>query len=230
MKNKSYIGIAFIVLIFGIYAIPKIVDAVKNNNTIKTKGDIEILSSKIGAASLMKFEHIPDFEFTNQDNRIIDNSFYKNKVFLVEFFFTSCPTICPKMNKNMVKIQNIFAKNENFGIVSFSIDPKRDTPEQLKKYALEKGATMKNWHFLTGELEAIYKLSNQGFKLYAGENEVAEGGFEHSGLFALIDKNGFIRSRVIKNGENENPIKFYDGLDNEQIEWLKEDIALLLSE
>jgi protein SCO1/2 len=230
MKNKSYIGIAFIILIFGIYAIPKIVNAIKNNEIVKTKNNIEKLSNKKGAASLMKFEHIPNFSFINQDGKTITNKDYENKVFVVEFFFTNCPTICPKMNKNMVKIQNTFIDNSNFGIVSFSIDPKRDTPEQLKKYALEKGATLKNWNFLTGELDSIYHLSNKGFKLYAGENPEVEGGFEHSGLFALIDKHGYIRSRVIKNGENENPIKFYDGLDQEQVNWIKEDIALLLNE
>jgi len=230
MKNKSYIGIAFIVLVFGIYALPKIVNSIKDNTVVKTKGKIEKLFDKKGAASLMKFEHIPDFSFTNQDNKTITNKDFENKVFVVEFFFTKCPTICPKMNANMVKIQNTFSKNENFGIASFSIDPKRDNPEQLKKYALEKGATMKNWHFLTGDLETIYKLSNNGFKLYAGENVKAEGGFEHSGLFALIDKNGFIRSRVVKDNDIENPIKYYDGLNEEQINWIKEDIALLLSE
>lgn len=134
------------------------------------------------------------------------------------------------MNENMVKIQNTFANNDNFAIASFTIDPNRDNPKQLKKYALEKGATMKNWHFLTGDIDLIHKLSIKGFKLFAGENEEAEGGFEHSGLFALIDKNGFIRSRVVKSGEMENPIKFYDGLNDEQITWLKEDIALLLNE
>jgi len=230
MKNKSYIGIAFIILLFGIYALPKIVNSVKNNNVVKTKKELEILDSKKGAAGLVKFEHIPEFSFTNQDNKTITNKDYENKVFIVEFFFTSCPTICPKMNANMVKIQNTFSENDKFGIVSFSIDPKRDNPEKLKKYALEKGATMKNWHFLTGEVETIYKLSNNGFKLYAGENEEAEGGFEHSGLFALIDKKGFIRSRKIEVGGIENPIKFYDGLDMKQVEMLKEDIALLLNE
>lgn len=230
MKNKSYIGIAFIILLFGIYALPKIVNSVKNNDVVKTKKELEILDAKKGAAGLVKFEHIPEFSFTNQDKKIITNKDYENKVVVVEFFFTSCPTICPKMNANMVKIQNTFSKNDKFGIVSFSIDPKRDNPEKLKKYALEKGATMKNWHFLTGEIEAIYKLSNDGFKLYAGENEKAEGGFEHSGLFALIDKKGFIRSRKIEVGGIKNPIKFYDGLDMNQIEMLKEDIALLLNE
>ena len=89
---------------------------------------------------------------------------------------------------------------------------------------------MKNWNFLTGEKDEIYSFSNDGFKLYAGENKDAEGGFEHSGLFALIDKDGFIRSRTVMNGENENPIKFYDGLDDKQIQWIKEDIQVLLNE
>ncbi|MEE9348894.1 MAG: SCO family protein [Flavobacteriaceae bacterium] len=229
MKKNSYIGIAFIILVFGIYALPKIVNTIKNNKVVKTK-QFEKLSTTNKMSNLLKFEHIPEFSFTNQDNKTVSNKHIENKVTVLEFFFTSCPTICPKMNENMVKIQNVFGNNNDFSIVSISIDPERDNPKKLKKYALDKGATMKNWHFLTGDLDTIYKLSNDGFKLYAGENEKADGGFEHSGLFALIDKNGFIRSRTIAAGGIENPIKFYDGLDSKQIEMLKEDIALLLNE
>ncbi|MCD6543686.1 MAG: SCO family protein [Flavobacteriaceae bacterium] len=209
MKKNSYIIIAFIILIFGIWALPKIMD-------------------KFSKKELVKFEKVPVFKFTNQNGKIISNKDFEGKVFLVEFFFTTCPTICPKMNANMVKIQNEFYGNPDFGIASFSIDPEHDTPEVLKAYAKEKGATLKNWHFMTGEKDRIYDFSNNGFKLYAGENKDAEGGFEHSGLFALIDKEGYIRSRTVKNGEIENPIKFYDGLDTNQIQWLKEDIAILL--
>lgn len=211
MKNKSYIGITFILLVFGIYAIPKIV-----NN--------------LSAPSLVKFEKVPSFSFINQNGKIISNKDFKGKVYVVEFFFTSCPTICPKMHKNMLKIQDEFYGNPNFAIASITIDPKRDTQQKLKKYADEHGVTLKNWHFLTGDIDKIYELSNKGFKLYAGENEEAEGGFEHSGLFALIDKNGYIRSRTVTTGENENPIKFYDGLDVKQVQMLKEDIAKLLKE
>ena len=211
MKKNSYIIIAFVILIFGIWALPKIMD-----NFLKKE--------------LVKFEKVPVFEFINQNGKIISNKDFEGKVFLVEFFFTTCPTICPKMNANMVKIQNEFYGNPDFGIASFSIDPEHDTPEVLKAYAKEKGATLKNWHFMTGEKNKIYDFSNNGFKLYAGENKDAEGGFEHSGLFALIDKDGYIRSRTVKNGEIENPIKFYDGLDDNQIQWLKEDIAILLKE
>ena len=211
MKKYSYISIAFVILISGIWAVPKIVGNFNQNE-------------------LMKFEEVPPFEFENQYGLMIGNADYKNKVYVVEFFFTSCPTICPRMNENMVKIQNEFYGNPSFGILSISIDPEKDSPEVLKAYADEKGATLKNWNFLTGDKEEIYSFSNDGFRLYAGENKDVEGGFEHSGLFALIDKNGFIRSRTVMNGDIENPIKFYNGLDEKEIQWLKEDINLLLKE
>jgi len=208
MKKYSYIGVAFIILIFGIYTIPKIVD-------------------KFKTPTLVKIAAVPNFEFANQDNQMISNEFYENKVWVVEFFFTTCPTICPRMNENMVKIQNEFYANIDFGIASFSINPKHDTPEILKAYAKAHGATLKNWHFLTGDQEKIYELANTGFTLFAGENSDAEGGFEHSGMFALIDKDGNIRSRLDEYG---NPIAFYDGLDPSGVQMIKEDIAILLKE
>lgn len=208
MKKYSYIGVAFIILIFGIYAIPKIV------NKLKTP-------------ELITIGKVPNFQFTNQDGKLISSSFYNNKVYVVEFFFTTCPTICPKMNENMVIIQNEFYANQDFGIASFSINPKHDTPEILKEYAKLHGATLKNWNFLTGDQDKIYELANNGFTLYAGENSDAEGGFEHSGMFALIDKEGNIRSRLDTLG---NPIAFYDGLDPKGVKMIKEDIAILLNE
>jgi len=211
MKNKSYIGITFILLIFGIWAIPKIMNRISN-------------------PSLIKFEKVPDFSFKNQEGETITNKDYDDKVYVVEFFFASCPTICPKMLKSMLKIQDEFYGNPNFGIASITIDPKRDTSERLKKYTEEHQVTLKNWHFLTGDKEEVYKFSNEGFKLYAGENAEAEGGFEHSGFFALIDKDGYIRSRTVTTGESENPIKFYDALDAKQVQMLKEDINILLKE
>ena len=211
MKKNSYIVVAFVILIFGIWAVPKII-------------------SKLDRPELIKFEKVPPFEFISQDSMAVDQGAFEDKVYVVEFFFTSCPTICPKMHESMLKLQKAFYGNPSFAIASISIDPKRDTPSVLKAYAEKKGVTLKNWYFLTGDKESIYSFSNEGFKLYAGENKDAEGGFEHSGLFALIDKQGFIRSRTVKNGDIENPIKFYNGLDPKEVEWLKEDIDLLLKE
>ena len=208
MKKYSYIGIAFIILIFGIYAVPKIV------NRFKTP-------------KLVTIGKVPPFEFTNQEDKLITNSFYDGKVYVVEFFFTTCPTICPKMNENMLKIQNEFYGNQDFGIASFSINPKYDTPQILKEYAKSHSATLKNWNFLTGDQAKIYELANTGFTLYAGEDSNAEGGFEHSGMFALVDKQGNIRSRLDEFG---NPIAFYDGLDAKGVQQIKEDIKILLKE
>ncbi len=208
MKKYTYIGIAFIILVFGIYAVPKIV------NRFKTP-------------ALVTIGKVPPFEFTNQEGKLITNSFYGGKVWVVEFFFTTCPTICPKMNESMLKIQNEFYGNQDFGIASFSINPKYDTPQILKEYAKSHGATLKNWNFLTGDQDIIYELANTGFTLYAGEDSNAEGGFEHSGMFALVDKQGNIRSRLDEYG---NPIAFYDGLDPKGVQQIKEDIKILLKE
>lgn len=211
MKKNSYIAVAFVILIFGIWAVPKII-------------------ARLDRPELVKFEKVPPFEFTSQDSVQIDEKTFEGKVYVVEFFFTSCPTICPKMHESMLKLQKAYYGNPSFAIASVSIDPKRDTPAVLKEYAMKKGVTLKNWYLLTGQKESIYEFSNEGFKLYAGENKDVEGGFEHSGLFALIDGEGYIRSRTVKNGDMENPIKFYNGLDPKEVEWLKEDIELLLKE
>jgi len=175
----------------------------------------------------IKETSIPSYQFTNQEGNLMTSDYYKGKVHVVEFFFTTCTTICPKMNANMVKIQNEFYSNIDFGIASFSINPTHDTSEVLTAYAKEKGATSKRWHFFTGNQDAIYDLATNGFTLYVGENDQVIDGFEHSGSFALVDKNGFIRSRKDEFG---NPIGFYDGLSDEGVQMIIEDIAVLLKE
>lgn len=208
MKNKSYIGISFIVLIFGIWAVPKII-------------------AKFQKSDLVEIGPVPAFKLTNQDNKTISNADYLGKVYVVEFFFSTCPTICPKMNESMLQLQNEFYGNPNFGIASITIDPAKDTPQILKEHANLLGVKHYNWHFLTGDKEYIYSLANKGFNLYAGENNKVAGGFEHSGLFALIDKDGKIRCRKDAQG---NPILYYDGLEASGVEAIKEDIKKLLEE
>ena len=177
-------------------------------------------------------------QILGENGRTISNKDFEGKVYLVEFFFTTCPTICPRMNKNLVDIQNNFPNNNQFGIASFTINPDYDTPEILKAYAENYGVTNPNWHFLTGDKNAIYDLANKGFNLYAEQVEGAPGGFEHSGNFALIDKKGFIRSRIDNFG---NPKIYYRGIisekekydedgEEEEISMLKEDILKLLNE
>lgn len=175
-------------------------------------------------SKLVTIGKAPTFAFTNQNNQTITNENYKGKVYLVEFFFTTCPTICPIMTSNMVKIQNAFV-GKDVGFASFSINPTYDTPEVLKEYAQKQGATSPNWHFLTGDEQKIYDLANNGFNLHAKNTAQGEDGFEHSGLFALIDQKGNIVSRKDANG---NLLIYYNGLDNEHIKMLIEDINLLL--
>jgi protein SCO1/2 len=207
MKNKSYIGISFIVLIFGIWAVPKIV-------------------AKFQKSDLVEIGPAPAFALTDQNNKKISNKDYEGKVYVAEFFFSTCPTICPKMNQNMVLLQNEFYGNPEFGLASITINPEFDTPAVLKEHADQLGVKHYNWHMLTGNKDYIFDLA-KSFKLYAGVNKEAAGGFEHSGMFALIDKNGNIRSR--KDGFG-NPILYYDGLEDAGIKAIKEDIKKLLEE
>lgn len=178
----------------------------------------------------------PQFEFINQEGDTITNEDYNGKVYLVEFFFTTCPTICPIMNKNLVEIQNEFKSNNDFGIASFSIDPNHDTPEVLAEYAENYGIEHPNWNLMTGNRDNIYNLANKGFGLYAGEDAQAAGGFAHQGMFALVDQEGYIRSRKDQFG---NPVIYYrgsvernksvvEGEEEPQIDILIEDIKTLL--
>ena len=226
-KNKSYIGISFIILIFGIYAVPKIVDRINKGEVVKGNRLDNVGVKSNSYAKLMTIGPAPKFELTNQDNIKVSNETYKGKVYVLEFFFTTCPSICPKMNLSMLEIEKTFFGNPNFGIVSITIDPSHDTPQVLKDHAKLLGVKSSNWNFLTGDKATIMDLSNKGFNLYAGENEKVSGGFEHSGLFALIDKDGNIRCRKDEFG---NPNIYYDGLDKKGVRDIQEDIKILLAE
>lgn len=249
--NYSYISIAFIILVFGIIFIPKIIDRITNkdvsrnesrsqsvntanNNKSEKASDLVYIKDALGNR-----KKVPAFSFTDQNGKTISNASYLGKVYLVEFFFTTCPSICPRMNRNLVQVQNHFLEYQNkFGVASFTIQPEIDTPEVLKTYAENYGITNPNWHLLTGDEDAIYKLANEGFYLYTAKDVEVEGGFEHSGNFALIDKQGYIRSRL---KSPNNPLIYYNGIISEdegedddgipqEISILKEDIAKLLNE
>ncbi len=241
MKNSSYIGISLIILIFGIIFIPKILDRIGSEEIIKS--DRLNVSTKKGdpseVAYIIQYEEkkrVPEFEFINQEGDTITDKDYLGKVYVIEFFFTTCPSICPIMNENLISVQNEIDNEEDFGIVSITIDPKHDTPEVLKEYTENYGVTNPNWNFLTGDRDKIYEMANSGFGIFADEDETVPGGFAHSGLFALIDKEGYVRSRLDKFG---NPIIYYrgsvernksivEGEEEPEIDILIEDINKLL--
>ena len=230
MKNKySYIGLAVIILIFGVIVIPKIVERSANNQVVKN--DRLNINSQTNSGELAYIvldgekAKVPYFKFVDQNNDTIDNEYYKGKVYVVDFFFTTCPTICPKMTENMMRLQKKFRANPNFAIASFSINPENDTPEILKEYADSYKVKNPNWHFLTGERSEIFKLANEGFNLYVDEDSSVKGNFQHSGYFALVDQEGYLRSRLDQFG---NPIIAYNGLEDDDLKMLKEDINQLL--
>lgn len=156
---------------------------------------------------------VPDFQLTDQNRQQISNKDMLGKVYLVEFFFSKCPTICPVMNSNMKVIQNEI-KSPDFGIISISIDPENDTPEALKQHAIQLGVSSGNWHFLTGDRTYIGMVADQ-FNIYVGDKEDESESLNHSGMIALVDKEGHIRCRYNK---DQMPILYYSGLNYEDPE------------
>ena len=231
MKKFSYIGLIIVLIVFGLLFIPKIDDRVANNTQVE--------SNRTAPAKPLAYiklngeaKKVPQFLMRNQDSLLIGNEDFRGKVYLVEFFFTRCPSICPIMNKNMKILDDRFGDRQDFGIASFTIDPDNDKPHVLKKYAEDYGVKSQNWHFLTDNKTKVYQLANSGFSIFAGINPAVAGGFEHQGYFALIDKNGYIRSRVDR---FDNPIVYYSGLDREDqeiqgVDMLLEDVKRLLKE
>ena len=156
---------------------------------------------------------VPDFKLTDQNNKTITNKDMLGKVYLVEFFFSKCPTICPVMNTNMKAIEEKI-NNPGFGIISISIDPENDTSQMLKQHAERIGVKSPDWHFLTGDRDYIGKLADQ-FNIYVGDKEDESESLNHSGMIALVDKDGNIRCRYNK---DNMPILYYSGLNYEDPE------------
>lgn len=136
---------------------------------------------------------VGQFTHYNQDSIPITNESLKEYIYVTDFFFTSCPSICPRVMKEMLKIYNEVKDDPHVKLVSFSIDPKRDTVKKLKLYADNLGIDHNKWYFLTGDKDATLELANTYF-VAAFEDASAPGGFDHSGKIILVDKEGHVRS------------------------------------
>ena len=239
-KKYTYIWISLVILVFGIIFVPKIVNRLKSGDIVENDRMSVAPSSDKLAYVMFEGEKrkVPPFSFRDQDSVLVTNEDYLGKVYVVDFFFTRCPSICPIMTKNLVSLQEEFEGRDDFGVASFSITPEFDTPAILREYTAKYGIDDPDWHLMTGNQEEIHELANQGFNIFAAENDEAPGGFEHSGLFALVDGDGYMRSRVDAYG---NPIVYYRGMiaedkgqseqgEKEQISILRKDIKKLLDE
>ena len=167
-----------------------------------------------------KYDSLPhtisDFSFINQNGQTITQKDVEGKIYVADFFFTHCPTICPKVKKQMQRVYEQYKNEERFTMLSHSIDTRNDTVARLAWYADKLKIQAPRWHLLTGDKDAIYKIAYD-YLLTALEDKDAPGGFDHSGSLALVDGKRRIRG-------------MYDGLDPASMDKLMLDIATLLKE
>lgn len=165
------------------------------------------------------FHTIRDFKFVNQDSDTITNEAFRDKIYISDFFFTSCPTICPVMKTQMLRVYEKFKDNPQVGILSHTIDPRHDSVQVLKAYRDRLGIKGDMWQFVTGEQDDIYEIAQKFYMVSAMKDSAAkeEGGFVHSGAFILTDRKRHVRG-------------MYDGTKEEEVSKLIKDIQLLLRE
>ena len=180
----------------------------------------------VGPQTDSTYHSIPDFYFVNQFSDTVSQSDYEGNIYLANFVFTTCPTICPVMTYNMRRIQQKMALYPNFKILSHSVFPEYDTPEVLLQYANDMEADLSNWNFVTGDRNEIYSIASSYF-VNVMEDSAAAGGFLHSEYFVLVDKEGRIRAREDDNGNN---IGVYDGTSDYEVNLLIDDIKVLMAE
>jgi protein SCO1/2 len=182
-------------------------------------GEQEVIKKVVDGKEVAQtiYPVIPDFSFINEDGKVVTEKDFKNKVYVADFFFVTCPTICPVMKKNMLTVYNEYKDNPDVKILSHTIDPEHDTPEVLKKYATDLGVSGKMWQFVTGDKEKIYDIGQKHYMVSALEDSSQAGGYIHSGAFVLIDKDRHIRG-------------MYDGTTEEGTAKLIQDLAVLLKE
>lgn len=183
-----------------------------NQNTEK----LPILGNKEMVNGEMIYHKVGDFEFVNQDNKIVSPSTFEGKYYIVDYFFTSCPTICPKVKKQELRVYEKFKNNENLMYLSVSVDTKYDTVPRLKWYADKLNIHDEKWHFVTGNKDHIYSVAESFFHI-AQVDKTAPGGYNHDGRLILVDKERHIRS-------------FCDGTIADDVDRFMKDVEQLLTE
>lgn len=214
MKYQSLIAATFLVAVFGC------------NNATREKAKTElpyygqytemIIEDDKPERIDTNYKQLNNFALINQDSQIITADDFKGKIRVVDFFFTSCPTICPDMKKQMMRIYKRFENNDRITLLSHSIDTRNDSVPVLKKYADKMNVSAPKWHLVTGDKKIIYNLAEQHM-VPAQRDDKAPGGYLHSGQFILIDGNHHIRG-------------YYDGIKADDVDQLMDDIEILLKE
>jgi protein SCO1/2 len=179
--------------------------------------EIKNISVENGLRADTIYHTIPDFRFVDQDSAFITPATFENKIYVADFFFTTCPTICPIMKSQMLRVYEAFKENDQLLLLSHSIDPTHDTVAVLKDFSEKLGVSSEKWHFVTGNKEDIYEIGQKSYMVTAMEDPNEPGGYLHSGAFLLVDKQKRIRG-------------VYDGTVTEEVDRLIKEIPLLLAE
>lgn len=191
-------------------------DRVDTSFELPVLGQYEVVEKTVDGKTL--YDTIPhtiaDFQFLDQDSNMVTNETLKDQVYVADFFFTSCPTICPVMKQQMLRVYEAYKDHPEVAILSHTIDPQHDTVVLLKDFAEKLGVPSDKWHFVTGDKDAIYEIGETSYMVVANEDADAPGGFIHSGAFLLIDQQRRVRG-------------VYDGTVPEQVDILINDIKRL---
>ncbi len=189
------------------------------NDTLPYLGrkEIKVINTPDGQKQDTIYHTIDDFSFVDQDSMVVTNDTFRDKIYVADFFFTTCPTICPLMKAEMLRVYDKFLDEDGFMILSHTIDPDYDTVGVLRDFAGKLGVTSDKWHFVTGNKEKIYEIGQTSYMVTAMEDKDEPGGYIHSGAFILVDKERRVRG-------------LYDGTSEKDVNRLINDIPRLLKE
>jgi len=188
-----------------------LVSCTSKNNKLPILGNQTIVSNDT------VYPTIPAFNFINQDSIEVTEKTFDGKIYVADFIFLNCPTICPRMTNEMTKVYEAYKSNPNILFISHTIDPEHDSIPRLKSYAENIGADSKKWFFVTGDKDKIYSLAEESYFATAYSDSTSPGGYVHSGGLLLVDRNKHIRG-------------VYDGTDPKETDRLKTDIKTLVNE
>jgi len=212
MKNKLFVLTIFLIFLFWLKILPK-----NNQFELPRYAPADLKATLVHPSLVGKTEHfIPEFSFVNQNGVVINQKYMDNKIYVANFFFTSCPSICIDLTNNLKLIQEEFADNNDIFILSHSVDPSTDTIERLKKYEKINQINGKNWFLLRGEINDIVEIAQFGYFAIASSDLLVEDSLIHTENFVLIDKNKQIRG-------------VYNGTSKLEMSYLIDDIKTLQS-
>ncbi len=210
---------SFSIIKFFVFSIPLSIAALSCSMGENKSVKLPIIGERLGLTSSgdTVYPTVPTFSFINQNNEVVTNKDFDDKIYVVDFFFTHCPTICPKVTANMLRIYERFKDSSTVALISHSIDTKNDTVGRLKEYAGKLGVSAPKWHFITGNQDSIYQIADDYFLVLPSVDPSIPGGFNHDGRLVLVDKHKHVRS-------------FCDGTDAKDVDRFMKDIEILLRE